>query len=63
MSPEGERILIVDDEEPIRRLLHQKLSGEGYRCEEAGSADEALDKQRTQFDPEVADAFHRIKMR
>ena len=47
MSPEGERILIVDDEEPIRRLLHQKLSGEGYRCEEAGSADEALDKLRS----------------
>lgn len=36
------RILIVDDEAMIRRLLRQKLSREGYECLEAGSAEEAL---------------------
>ncbi len=41
-----ETILIVDDEKDIRKLLQQKLKGEGYRCEEAGSVDEALDKMR-----------------
>jgi len=37
-------ILIVDDEEAIRRLLRQKLSSEGYRCQEAGGAEQALEK-------------------
>jgi len=44
MTGKQERILIVDDEEAIRRLLHQKLSAEGYQCQEAGNADQALDK-------------------
>jgi putative two-component system response regulator len=44
---ERERILIVDDEIAIRKLLRQKLSREGYRCEEAGSAKQTLDKMRT----------------
>ncbi|MDP2931517.1 MAG: response regulator [Chloroflexota bacterium] len=39
---QGENILIVDDEETIRRVLNMKLSKEGYRCGEAGSADQAL---------------------
>jgi len=38
------RILIVDDEAMIRRLLHQKLSREGYQCQEASSAEQALGK-------------------
>ncbi|MFC2071835.1 HD domain-containing phosphohydrolase [Chloroflexota bacterium] len=37
-------ILIVDDEKGIRRFLVQKLSGEGYQCQEAGSALQAVDK-------------------
>jgi putative two-component system response regulator len=37
-----DRILIVDDEQAIRKLLHQKLSKEGYLCEEADSAEQAL---------------------
>ena len=42
----GERtvILIVDDEASIRRLVFKKLSGEGYECQEAGNAEQALDK-------------------
>ena len=45
------RILIVEDEEGVRRFLRQKLSGEGYRCLEASSAEEALDEiKRTPID-------------
>ena len=40
------KILIVDDEAPIRKLLHSKLSSEGYQCWEAGSAEQALAKLR-----------------
>jgi len=41
------RILIVDDEATIRRLLHQKLTKQGFYCEEASSSDEALEKLKT----------------
>ena len=44
---ERERILIVDDEMTIRRLLLQKLSRQGYNCEEAVSVEHALDKMRS----------------
>jgi putative nucleotidyltransferase with HDIG domain len=47
MTKKQGRILIVDDEEVVRRLLHRKLSSEGYQCQEAGSADQALDKLRS----------------
>ena len=47
MTTKQERILIVDDEKMIRKLLHQKLSSEGYQCQEAGNAEQALDKMRT----------------
>lgn len=39
-------ILIVDDEEPIRRPLRKKLSKEGYVCREAGNAVQALETLR-----------------
>jgi len=41
-KPEG--ILIVDDEESVRRLLNNKLSAEGYQCYEAANALQALDE-------------------
>ena len=44
MANHEQRILIVDDEAAIRRLLHQKLSRIGYSCEEASSAEQALSK-------------------
>ncbi len=47
MIEKQEKILIVDDEEAIRKLLHQKLSSEGYQCLEAGSAGQALDNLRS----------------
>jgi putative two-component system response regulator len=37
-------ILLVDDEAMIRQLLSQKLSSEGYRCEQAANAEQALEK-------------------
>ena len=40
---EQERILIVDDEEPIRTLLASALSLQGFRTATAGGAAEALD--------------------
>jgi putative nucleotidyltransferase with HDIG domain len=41
------RILIVDDEATIRRLLRQKLTRQGFHCEDAGGSDEALEKLKT----------------
>jgi putative two-component system response regulator len=37
-----ETVSIVDDEQIVRRLLHQKLANDGYGCVEAGSVDDAL---------------------
>ncbi len=36
------RILIVDDEPPIRRFLRTALAAQDYRVEEAGSGEEAM---------------------
>lgn len=47
MTDKPEKVLIVDDEEGIRRLLHQKLSGEGYQCQEASNAEQALEKLKS----------------
>ncbi|MBA7665505.1 Cyclic di-GMP phosphodiesterase [subsurface metagenome] len=47
MTAKRGAILIVDDEGIIRRLLHQKLSSEGYRCEQAGNAEQALEKLKS----------------
>jgi putative nucleotidyltransferase with HDIG domain len=38
----GERILIVDDEEAIREVVHSMLSMAGYQCQQAASGLEAL---------------------
>ncbi len=47
MTAKQESILIVDDEEPIRKLLNQKLSGEGYQCQEASNAEQTLYKLKS----------------
>ena len=37
-----ETLLVVDDEDAVRRVLHLKLSREGYVCQEANNAEQAL---------------------
>ena len=37
-------VLVVDDEESIRRLLTRWLAGWGYESKEAGSANEAIER-------------------
>ena len=44
MAKEQRNILIVDDEENIRNLLHHILERQGYHCEEAATADQALEQ-------------------
>ncbi|MHB8105471.1 MAG: response regulator [Dehalococcoidales bacterium] len=41
-TPNKERILIVDDEKTIRRSLNKCLTMNGFTCEEASSAEEAM---------------------
>ncbi len=43
MLNELQKILIVDDETSIRKLVMAKLSADGYRCVEAANAEQALD--------------------
>ena len=47
MMAKQESILIVDDEASIRKLLYQKLSGEGYQCQEASNDEQALAKLKS----------------
>jgi putative two-component system response regulator len=42
------RILVVDDDEQIRRLLHRLLTAAGYVVEELGLAEEALERVRAE---------------
>jgi signal transduction histidine kinase/CheY-like chemotaxis protein len=46
MDGQNSTILIVDDEEAIRSLLHQELSEAGYLIEEASNGKDALEKIR-----------------
>ena len=41
-APAKEKILIVDDEKTVRRSLNKCLTMNGFSCEEASNADEAL---------------------
>ena len=41
-SPAGETVLVVDDEEIVRRLAARMLSSQGYKVLEAGSGQEAV---------------------
>lgn len=46
MAAKSDGLLIVDDEESVRRLLNNRLTSEGYQCLEAANASQALDKLR-----------------
>jgi two-component system KDP operon response regulator KdpE len=41
-------VLIIEDEEPIRRFLRATLESQGYRVKESGSAGDGLMQARTQ---------------
>jgi two-component system, OmpR family, KDP operon response regulator KdpE len=47
------RILIVDDEPHIRRVMRTTLTGQGYEVDEARTGEEALEKVR-EFRPDLA---------
>jgi len=47
MIDQQETLLIVDDEAGIRKVLCQKLSREGYLCEEADAAEQVLNTLAT----------------
>lgn len=42
MPPTGETVLVVDDEEMVRRLAARILLGHGYRVLEAGGGEDAV---------------------
>ena len=42
VSPMPDRILVVDDEEPIREIVASMLGTAGYACKQAASGMEAL---------------------
>jgi CheY-like chemotaxis protein len=46
LNGQGPSILIVDDDDSIRSLLHQELADAGYRIEEASNGRLALEKVR-----------------
>jgi CheY-like chemotaxis protein len=41
--PEKPKVLIVDDEEPLRTVLSSELASEGYQVETAADGDEAIE--------------------
>ena len=47
MPDQQETLLVVDDEDIIRRLLRLKLSNEGYQCEEADGAEQTMNALAT----------------
>ena len=48
------RVLIVDDEEPLRKLLHHGVQAEGATVGEAGTAEDALALAQSGGAPAVA---------
>lgn len=46
------KILVSDDEAPLRHALRDKLTREGYEIEEAADGDEALEKLKS-FKPDL----------
>ena len=46
---EKARILVVDDDENIRKVLSMILEGEGYKVDQAETAKQAIEKSRKNF--------------
>ncbi len=47
MTDKNGKILVVDDEMAIRRLIQGKLTHEGYDCEEASNGEQVLERLRS----------------
>ena len=43
MKPNEGRVLVVDDDPQIRRVMRTTLEAKGYDIDEAGSGEQALD--------------------
>lgn len=52
MSSNGARVLVIDDEKQIRRMLNIALTGNGYNIAEAATGHEGLN-QTTIFHPDI----------
>jgi two-component system KDP operon response regulator KdpE len=52
MAATSPRILLIEDEQPIRRFLRTELSNAEYQLDEAATADQAL-KNASQFPPDL----------
>ncbi len=52
---EGKRVLVVEDEAPIRRLISTYLSREGFHVTEAKAVPEAVKALSTEFDLVITD--------
>jgi diguanylate cyclase (GGDEF)-like protein len=56
MKPSHYKVLVVDDEEPMRKLIVTLLTQKGHDCVTASNGLEALDKiTKTKFDGVIAD--------
>ena len=58
----GRRILIVDDDAQIRRVVRTTLMAQGYDVGEARTGEEALDKLEGGIEPELIVIFSDINM-
>jgi len=55
-EPSKYQVLVVDDEEPIRKLIFTLLSNQGYRCIGANNGNEALNQVvQNKFDAVITD--------
>ncbi len=56
MEESAGTVLVVDDEEPIRRVISRTLEQAGYHCTQAGNGQEALEKASSEeFDVVLLD--------
>jgi CheY-like chemotaxis protein len=55
-TPSQYKVLVVDDEEPLRKLIVAMLSGQGHQCLTAGNGVDALNKaSQIKFDAVITD--------
>src|ERR1022692_5072800 len=55
-GPGGQRVLVVDDLDEMRTLIHRALSARGYKVDVAANLAEAREKQPRGYDAVLVDA-------